>query len=160
MKKEHEACMSSHEAIDHYLKYKVMPLHRTDYINFKIKILEESDEHSEEYKKKRIELYKYLYCELAKSDILSEFSSDMLRVKDNNITPNEEKEAQRIINEAKKLLNETRDIEKYYSEGIHWMDNQEVLSNYRDYLSAIYGIPVTIIMEQRTKSFWDSLKFW
>lgn len=160
MKKEHEKCMSSHEAIYHFKKHGIMPLHRTDYINFKIKLLEKSDEHSEEYKKKRVELYKYLYCELAKSNILSEFSGDMLRVKDSNVTPNEEKEAQRIINEAKKLLNETRDIEKYYSEGTHRMDNQEVLSNYRDYLSAVYGIPVTIIMEQRTKSFWESLKFW
>jgi hypothetical protein len=160
MKKEHEKCMSSHEAIDHYIKYRIMPLHRTDYINFKIRLLEKSDEHSEEYKKKRIELYKYLYCELAKSNILSEFSDNVLRMKYSNVTPTEEKEAQRIINEAKELLNETRDIEKYHLEGTHWMDNQEVISNYRDYLSAVYGIPVAIMTEQRTKSFWESVKFW
>ena len=56
------------EAFKCYMKYGEMPLYQTDYIKFKIEQLKHSNEHSEDYKNKRIKLR---FCHLLPYSLFS-----------------------------------------------------------------------------------------
>lgn len=153
-----EDCLECKKAYEYYFKYGELPLHLPGNFYFWIERIKQS-EHSEDYINKRIELVKYLYCKLAKSDILLAYSRDKVRVKYSEVTEEEEDEAIRIITKAKELINEAPDIDKYYSEGNNWWENKELLDDYITYLSAVYQIPVSIMWDdyKKNKKQW---KFW
>lgn len=157
MKSECKDCLDSETAYKYYREHGEIPLHLPEnfdlWVEFKIK----PNEHSEDYTNRRIELVKYLYCELAKSDILRAYSRDRVRVVHDDLTDEEENEAIRIFKEAKELLNKTRDIDEYHHEGNHWLENDFILSDYITYLSAVYQIPTAIMRDDHKKPFW---KLW
>jgi hypothetical protein len=146
MKKEHKDCIDEQEAGNHLLH---LPA------NFEhMKKLLEYSEHSEAYRTERIKLIKYLFCRLADSDILHDYSLDIPLVKSGYIPPDVEEETKRIIKEAEQRLKETRDIDEFHHEGSHWMENNKILSQFKTYLSAMYQIPTAIMYEAPKKPFW------
>lgn len=158
MKKEPKTCLSCKEAYNYYFKNGELPLHLPD--NFEIwaeNMLK--NKHSENYINERIELVKYLYCELADSYILRKYSCNKSLVKSSSVPYDVENEAIRIIKEAEELLDKLRDVDEYYLEGNHRMENQHILSEYKTYLSAVYQIPEAIMKNKapRAKKEW---KFW
>jgi hypothetical protein len=100
-----------------------------------------------------------IYCKLAESNILRAYSRDKVRAREGKVTLEEEEEARRIVKEAERLLDKTRDIDEYYHEGTHWWDNRMIISAYTNYLSTVYDFPVSIMTTTPKKSFWDSLNF-
>ncbi len=153
MKKEHKDCIDEQEATNYFLKYKVLPLHLP--ANFEhIKTLLEYSEHSEAYKTERIKLFKYLFCRLADSDILHDYSLDTSFVKSGYIPPDVKEETKRIIKEAEQRLKETRDIDKFHHKDSHRMENDQILSQFKTYLSTVYGIPEAIMYETPKNHSW------
>lgn len=115
----------------------VIKPHLPDNLENIIKI--ESGNHSEEYMKKLIELYKYLYLKLAISDILHIYS---YKSKSSKLPKDVENEVKRIRNGAKRLLTELHDIDKYHYEGNHWQENKLRLHLFEAYLSSLYDVPI------------------
>jgi hypothetical protein len=153
MGKEDKDYLDSKEATNYLIKYGIMPLHLpSNFENIK-KVLEYS-EHSEAYKKERIKLIKDLYCKLADSDILRDYSLDIPLVKSGYVPPDVEEETKRIIKEVEQLLNKTRDIDEFHHEGSQWSENNDILSQFKTYLSAVYGIPEAIMYETPKNHSW------
>ncbi len=154
MEKNHGNCLDSKEAYEYFFKHQEMPLYLTDYIKSKVEQLKNS-EHSDNYVKERIRIYKHLYCKLADSEKLHAYSRNSSLIESGKVPNDVEKEVWQIIKKAEDLLHETRDIDKYHLEGIHWMENREILWNFKDYLSVVYQIPVGIMITPPKKPFWE-----
>ena len=158
MKTEYNNCVDHNTAIEYFIEHREMPLHLPEEFELWIECKIKQNEHSEDYISQRIKLVKYLYCKHAKSDILRAYSRDRVRVKNGKLTDEEEKEAIRIIKEAKELLNKKRDTDKYHHEGTHYWENRIILNDYVIYLSAMYQIPKCIMDDDyKQRKWWE---FW
>ena len=161
MGKNYEGYLDSKEALRHYCSYGELPLYIPGHIESKIERLKHS-KHSDNYIKERIRIYKHLYCKLADSEKLRSHSRNFSPVKSGQVPDDIESEVRRIIKEAEDLLHKTRDIDTYHHESAHLWENQDILWTFKCYLSAVYGIPITMNTQHKKtlwKSFRESFKF-
>lgn len=100
MGKNYDNCLDSKEAYEYFFKHQEMPLYLTDYIKLKIKQLKKS-EHSDGYIEKRIRIYKYLYCKLADSEKLREYSHNSSLIDSGKVPNDVETEVWQIIKKLK-----------------------------------------------------------